>query len=329
MNNLGAREKYGFMLLGIVVLVFLIYFFGIRSAQANYDYLVSERSQLQATLEYYEQLKTQNADAENEIQLINDNIAAIETQFLPVLNSESIEQYVLDVFESNGCPYLVSAATEDVVAEQIYLPDGTLANDSILIKRLTVTYSTTDGFNIPQYNLTDFTTSEDGLVNTDLIAELIDTRMYWQGMEGIEGYDEFVAALEQIEAENRDCVKIFSVSTQEEAGYLLMTASIDFYSATFTQRVSQANTSAPYITYAGAASVDTDGGFIGMPFYVDDPNSVWYGVYMTDSDATAGDRPFAAYFSNVIFTDAVDNFGLGATIDAGEPAPEVVDEPAA
>ena len=327
MNNLGAREKYGFMLLGIVVLVFLIYFFGIRSAQANYDYLVNERSQLQATLEYYEQLKTQNADAENEIQLINDNIAAIETQFLPVLNSEAIEQYVLDVFESNGCPYLVSAATEDVVAEQIYLPDGTLADDSILIKRLTVTYSTTDGFNIPQYNLTDFTTSEDGLVNMDLVAELVDTRMYWQGMEGIEGYDEFVAALEQIEAENQDCVKIFSVSAKEEAGYVLMTASIDFYSATFTQRVSQANTNAPYITYAGATNVDTDGGFIGMPFYVDDPNSVWYGVYMTDDDATAGDRPFAAYFSNVIFSDAVDNFGLGATLDAGEPAP--VEEPAA
>ncbi len=327
MNNLGAREKYGFMLLGIVVLVFLIYFFGIRSAQANYDYLVNERNQLQSTLQYYEQLKTQNADAETEIQLINENIAAIETKFLPILNSEAIEQYVLDVFESNDCPYLVSAATEDVVAEQVYLPDGTLANDSILIKRLTVTYSTTDGFNIPQYNLTDFTTSEDGLVNTELIAELIAERMYWQGMAGIEGYDGFVASLEQIEAENADCVKIYSVSVKEEAGYLLMTASIDFYSATFTQRVSQASTNAPYITYAGATNVDTDGGFIGMPFYVDDPNSVWYGVYMTDTDATSGDRPFSVYFSNVIFTDAVETAGLSSVIAAGEPAP--VDEDAA
>jgi len=330
MNNLGAREKYGFMLLGIVVLVFLIYFFGIRTAQANYDNLVAERTQLQNTLTYYEQLKTQNAAAATEIETINANISDIETQFLPVLNSESIEQYVLDVFESNDCPYLVSANTEDVEAEAVYLPDGSAATDNILIRRITVTYSTTDGFNIPQYNMTDFTTSVPGepTVNADLINQLIDERMVWQGMASIVGYDGFVASLEQIEAENPDCVKLYSVKVEDEAGYLLMTASIDFYSATFNDRVSTPNTSAPYITYAGA-SVDTDGGFIGMPFYVDNPNSTWYGVSMTDEEATSGDRPFSIYFSNIIFRASVDEAGLAATVNWGEePVAPAEDEAA-
>lgn len=315
MNNLGQREKYGFMLLGIVVLVFSIYFFGIRTAQANYGNLVAERTQLQNTLAYYEQLKTQNAEAETEISAINESISEFESQFLPVLNSESIEQYVLDVFESNGCPYLVSASTEDVEAETVYFPDGTASDDAILIRRITVTYSTTDGFNIPQYNRTDFSTSVDGVIDAELINDLTAT-MVWQGMDSIVGYDEFVSSLVQIEGENPDCVKLYSVKVEQEAGYVLMTAVIDFYSATFNNRVSSANTSAPYITYAGG-TVDTDGGFIGMPFVVDNPASQWFGVCMNDEDAMSGDRPFAIYFSNVIFRASVDEVGLIPTLNIG------------
>lgn len=322
MNNLGAREKYGFMLLGIVVLVFLIYFFGIRTAQSDYDSLVAQRSQLSATLEYYEQLKNQNASAEAEILAINESISQYESRFLPLLSTESIEQYVLSVFESNGCPYLSSVTTENISVGEIILPDGTKSEDSIVAKRITLTYSTTDGFNIPQYNMS-FTVNSNGVPDEELVNELIDG-MQWIGTSGIVGYDEFLSSLEELENVDPNCIKLNSISVKSEGGYMLMTASIDFYSATFINRVSTPNTNAPYITYAGAA-VDTDGGFIGMPFVVDDPNSAWFGICMTDADATAGNRPFSAYFSNVLFRESVTNIGLIPTLGIGDSP--IVDEP--
>lgn len=314
MNNLGAREKYGFMLLGIVLLVFIIYFFGIRTAQMNYDNLTYQKEELRSTLAYYEQLKTQNADAENEISQINANISELEATLLPELNSEAIEQYVLDVFEQNGCPYLVSASVEDVGSESVKYPDGTIANDSLLVRRITVTYSTTDGFNVAQYNQTDFSVQSADAEN--IANNIMDERMVWQGMYGRLGYDEFIASIEQLETANPNCVKLNSVAVSEEGGYILMTATIDFYSSTFNNRVSTANTSAPYITFAGA-DVDTDGGFIGMPFVVDDSNSGWFSCAMTDTDATAGDRPFAAYFSAAVFRDAVETNGLSDALGIG------------
>ncbi|MCQ2516502.1 MAG: DUF3450 domain-containing protein [Saccharofermentans sp.] len=323
MGNLGAREKYGFMLLGVVVLVFLIYFFGIRSAQASYDSLVAQRNELSARLQYYEQLKNQNASAETAINALNQDISSIEATFLPALNAESLEQYVLSVFEENGCPYLVNVSLEAVGADSVTLPDGSPARDSILINRISVQYSSTDGYNIPQYNQSD-SVNNNGDLDEELLNTLLDG-MVWHGTSGIKGYDEFIASLAAIESENPDCVKVHSVHVEDEAGYLLMSAEIDFYSVTFTNRVSTPNLSAPYVTFAGAP-VDTDGGFIGMPFIVDNQNSAWYNVSLTDADALAGTRPFATYYSNVIFTDAVASQGLLGVLDVGDaPAPEVVE----
>ena len=329
MGNLGAREKYGLMLLGVVAVVFVIYFFGIRNLDARYEELVAERTELQAQLDYYEALKAQNDATQAEIEALNTSISEVEETFLPFICAESIEQYVLQTFEDAGCPYLVSATAEDVTAEAVTLPDGSQASDALYIKRITVNYSTTDGFNIPSYNR-NTTVVFDGMIDEALLNEYLD-QMYWHGAESIEGYDEFLSALATIEQADPDCVKINEIAIKSEGGYILLTAVIDFYSATFNDRVSTPDTSAPYVTWAGSTNINTDGGFIGYPFIVEDPNSDWFMVLMTDEDATAGTRPFAAYYSNAIFTNEVQNRGLaelvleGVQIDQptdGEPAEE-------
>jgi cell division protein FtsB len=322
MGNVGKRERYLLILLGIIVVVFLIWFFGIRNLNARYDELVYQRDQLQAQLDYYESLKTQNAEAQAQINQLKADITAEEERFLPYLCTEAIEQYVLKTFENAGCPYLVSVTTADITPEAVTLPNGASATDALRDKRITVQYSTTDGFCIPEYNR-NITVISNGVADEDALNELLE-EMYWHGADSRVGYAEFVSALETLEAINPDCIKLNSVSVKSEGGYLLLTAEIDFYSATFTERVSTPDVSAPYITWAGETNIDTEGGFIGFPFIVEDPNSDWLNVIMLDSDAVAGNRPFATYYSAQIFRNEVNARGLAAVLelDGGAPATE-------
>jgi hypothetical protein len=322
MGNIGQREKYYLMLLGIVVVAVLIYFFGIRNLGYKHEDLVNERTQLEEQLAYYEALKTQNAETQTQIDLIREQISEEEERFLPSICSEAIEQYVLKTFEDAGCPYLVSVNEQDIVTEPVQMPDGSAAPDTLVVKRVTVQYSTTDGYNIPEYNRSA-TVISDGMIDEAALQAYLD-EMYWHGADSIVGYDEFVNALTTLEAANPDCIKISSISISAEGGYILLNADIDFYSVTFSNRVSEPDMSAPYVTWAGSSNINTTGGFVGRPFIVEDPNSEWYMMLMTDSEATSGNRPFSTYYSNAIFNEEVATNGLAAVLELdGAPQPDV------
>ena len=130
---------------------------------------------------------------------------------------------------------------------------------------------------------------------------------------------------EVIEETDENCIKITNIAVEEESGYLLMSATINFYSATFTNRVSEANTTAPYVSWNGMVGIATDHGFIGLPFFVDDTGSEWYGTIMSDSEASETDRPFAAYYSAQTWANLVGEVGtynaLGLTEDIGVAGP--------
>ena len=325
MGNLGKRERYILILLGIVVVVLLIYYFGIRNLGIKHDELVATRTQLQAQLDYYEALKTQNDEALAQINQLKNDITDVEGSFLPYITSEAIEQYVLKTFEDAGCPYLVSVTAEDVSMPTVTLPDGTTASDRLVVKRITVQYSTTDGFNIPEYNRSA-SVVDHGMIDEAAWNAYLD-EMYWHGAGTIVGYEEFINALEIIEAANESCIKINKIGIDTEGGYTLLNAEIDFYSATFNYRVSEADANAPYVTWAGATSFDTEGGIIGRPFLFDNPASEWFGVLMSDEEAVEGNRPFSTYYSDAIFEQNVQNLGLASVLEVGNGAtPEVPED---
>ena len=58
-----------------------------------------------------------------------------------------------------------------------------------------------------------------------------------------------------------------------------------------------------YAAWSGDAGIDTKGGFIGMPYKVDNPDSLWYGVENLSVDAKAH-KPFATYWANYLFNQA-------------------------
>ena len=301
MNNLGSRERNLFIIFGIFLLCVILYVGPIRMLNNSTAELKVEREALQAQKDYYDALAEQNEATRAEIENIEADIAVIEQTFLPNINTECLAQWVLNVFEENDCKWLVKFETEDSAAPDIVLPDGTMADDNVIIKSVKVTYSTSDGWNVSSYGGDDGIREntlyhENGIPQEEIYDGFMADRTY-TGMNSREGYDEFLAALHQIEQTNEDCIKVSRIAVEEKSGYILMYATIDFYSATFIDRVSEPDTSAPYVSWHGATDIATDHGFIGMPFYVDDSGSEWYGCIMNRADATDRERPFAAYYS--------------------------------
>ena len=330
MNNVGSRERRLVLVFGIILICAILYIFPIRMLRNSTVELKAQREALQAQKDYYDALASQNEATRAEIEDIENDIAELEATFLPEINTECIEQWVQSVFEDNGCPYLVKIESADAIVPDIVLPDGTLSEDNIVKKSITVQYSTTDGWNVPAYGSD---TAREGTIYINGVPDqgAFDANMNertYTGMYSRVGYDEFLASLEVIEGTNEQCIKVSDIKVESKSGYILMSATIDFYGATFVDRVSEPSTNAPYITWSGMTGIDTSHGFIGKPFYVDDAGSEWYGTIMNDSDASDRERPFAAYYSaqtwaNLVEeTDTATALGLNADNPFGQGVAE-------
>lgn len=298
MKNLSLKEKVLMFVVVIVVGLLALYLLVIKPLNQASSDLKLQQITLQQTVAYYDSLKDENSDTSNQIQVLNDSISSIELDFLPELNTESIVQYVMNVFETNGCPYLSSVETSSVACNDVALPDGTFASDRMVVRRVTVTYSTTDGYCVPQYNGTpEYNTSE------DLAAAFEAMGTYGMSPEEIIGYSQFVTSLEEIERANPSCIKISRIHVEDQLnGFMLLTADIDFYATSLVDRVSVPQVGLPYVDWSGATDVDCAGGQIGIPLIVDNPASSWDGISLIVSESGWVDRPFATYFSSALFS---------------------------
>ena len=99
-----------------------------------------------------------------------------------------------------------------------------------------------------------------------------------------------------------------------------LSASIDFYGTVLAKRVSTDDSTAAYTYWQGDKNVDTEGGFIGYPYIVTDPNSLWFGIENPNEDCLAFiDRPFAAYWANAAYSLKVGEAGSLSVITGIEP----------
>lgn len=328
MGNLSAREKFMMLAIGLILIVFGLQMLVLKPQQKKTEELEARRAELQQQKDYYDSMITASAQNREQIEVLNGQITVLENSFLPVLNTESIQQYVLDAFESNGCPYLVSIDSEDLTKNNVVLPDNTVSNNFVMIKRINVQYSTTDGFCVPQYGSNPTNTPDSILQWLQDVKDIIDSQedlardaeanniegIVYNMVNSVTGYDEFIATLQEIEAENPDCVRINKFSVRAESGYLILEASIDFISANIVNRVSDPDMSPAYVTFAGntpAHSVNQ----IGLPLYpVSNPDSAWAGVFLVDDEVISGDRPFATYYSSAILKYFINNNNSLSTI---------------
>lgn len=347
MGNLGQREKYGLGLVAILIVAFIIYFAGIRTLQNQKIDLEFRRTELNNQIATLEALKDNNNKTQAQIDAITETIKGIEATFIPVLNTESIEQFVISTFEQAGCPYLNTIKSEIVVPNAIVLPNGQVSKDTLQIVRVTAQFATSDGYNVGQYNMTpDFAADENAALVDEIVEQLYsgnpDPANYDSTAPMVE-YDAFVKGLKVIEktgvpegAEEgtaSSCVKINKVSMESEGGYMLLTVEIDFYSASLTDRLSEPVLTAPYVKWNGRTTVP-NAGIMGERMIVDEKyaDSLWFRTQMPNDMIINNSRPFAAYWSRDLFDRMVGEspsvavaVGL-ATDDGTQPAPETQGE---
>lgn len=310
MNNLTAREK-GFMyVITLLIIVVLGYFFGVRTLNNKYEEYKQQLAALEQRKAYLDQIRANNALMDAEIKLLKEECEKLELSFIDKVESETIEQYVLDTFEKAGCPYLTNITTADVGMPAVTYPDGTAAPDNLVCLQVVVTYVTTDGYTPTQYNR-----KPDLTVGAETPASQTAMDMKNQFGKKAEdgsydftqrkGYDEFLKAVKAINAENPDCIKVNSVTASSINGYMELTAQISFYGTSLRNRLSVDDSKAPYTNWSGNTNTNCDGGFIGFPYVCDNEKSLWYGVENLDCDPEA-DKPFASYWANYLFTQNYD-----------------------
>jgi hypothetical protein len=292
------------------------YFLGIRNLNNQYNEYKVQLDQLNARKAYLDQLKLDIDATADEIKQLDSFIEEKELSFIDKIDSECIEQYVLKTFEDTGMPYLASVSCEDITCAPVYYPDGSVAPDSLQCLRVNVVYSSTDGYITTQYNLNPDQTGEDAGEIISALYALQDSSVAGPRV----GYDEFISSLKKIAEENPGCIKVNQVGVVENAGFLTLSASIDFYGTNLAKRVSTDDSTAAYTYWQGDKNVDTEGGFIGFPYIVTDPNSLWFGIENPNEACLSFiDRPFAAYWANAAYTLNVSEAGSLSVITGIEP----------
>ena len=307
MNNLSAREKTGIYVISLLILILLGYILGIRTLNNKYEKLNAQYNELVARRDYLNSLKANVAQTTDEIQRVNESISKVELSFIDKLENECLMQYVLKTFEDSGIPYMSNITTELVKCPEFNYADGSASPDQLQCTRVNVTYASTDGYIIPQYNRTPDTTQKAEKDPKVTVKELLG-KMGKDEYAQAKGYDEFLKGLEKMAKENEGCIKVINLLVESTNGFFKLEASIDFYGTVLTNRVSVDNNKAGYTYWTGHTGVDTSGGFIGFPYVVTNENSLWYG-FVNNGFSASAERPFAAYWSNAAFAQQVSKKG--------------------
>lgn len=325
MNNLSAREKTGIYVISLLILILLGYVLGIRTLNNKYDDLDKQYKELVARRDYLDKLKNDVAQTTEEIKRVNESISKVELSFIDKLENECLMQYVLKTFEDSEIPYMSDIETEEVKCPIFTYADGKNANDTLQCTRVKVTYATTDGYIIPQYNRTPDTTVKAEKDAKATAKELIG-KMGKEEYAEAKGYDQFLKALDKMAKDNPGCIKVSNLTVTGDNGYFILTASVDFYGTVLTNRVSVDESKEPYTYWRGDTNVDTSGGFIGFPYVVKNENSLWYG-FINSGFTPYSNRPFAAYWANAAFAQQVNSKG-GLAKFLGVKDPTVLEAPA-
>ena len=309
MKNLTSREKALIFFLLLVVVVVVFVFLIIRPLNnkiADQEAIRAEKARMS---EQYNQLSGENAEAERQLNQTQSEIKDLENSFLPELNTEAILQYLMQTFEDNGCPYLFDWETTNIDIESATLPDGSAFSDKVNCKRISLSYSSTDGYGIPEYNRQPLWYDEFHF-EADAITSAIQNIGYYglldyANAESLQGYNEFITAIKLLAKAYPNAIKINKILVEDTTfGYIHMTAEIDFYSFESDRRLSVADVSPEYITFAGNTNVDCSGGLVGQPLIVFNTNNEFAGTMLISDAIVEGDREFASWFTYGLLQDA-------------------------
>lgn len=309
LQNATVKEKVLMFVLVFVFLGFIIYMFVYSPMKDKQDALRLELADWQAQEAYFDALKESNDASTSQLQNLNNDIGGIEDSFLPILNNDSIENFLKRKFLDNGCKYLSSFDCTPITCEQVLLPDGSLSDDRLLCNRVEVVYAATDGYCVEQYNDEPLVSMYDNIDYAFFQASVKEMGLDEKHVYN-DGYEGFIKTLQELENLDSDCIKIHSIKLFSEEGFNTLTAEIDFYAINSVNRVSSGDMSPEYVTWAGSKDIPTGHGVLGIPLIVKDVENSFYNVMLMTDLGDGKDRPFATYYSVGFYHDFVENYGL-------------------
>ncbi|MCR5617660.1 MAG: type II secretion system protein M [Clostridiales bacterium] len=314
MNNLSTREKVLIYVVILLLIVGIVYVAVLRPLGKAIDSANAELDNRKSRLEYLDALKASNESTKDNISKLEKDIKAKEGSLFAHIDGDVVADYVMRVFESSNCPYLSEIKVEDIPTSDIYLPDGSMAAEKLVLKRVYVEYATTDGFTIPEFNkkpawYTGGTELEKDLI-TDAVAHMGDPAYYQ-----ITGYTQFIDGLKTIANNDtyKNCIKVHSVTVEDSTtGFLYLRAEIDCYGTDLgsSRILAVKEKEQVKIEWDGDENVDCSGGMIGVPlFNFNEKNSFYMYQIAGDGIEEFSNRPYCSYFSNAMMVLIYKQYG--------------------
>lgn len=302
MGNLSTREKILIFCVVLLLVCAIFYIAALRPLNNLIGNAQGDLAEREAQMQYYEDLKASNNETKKQIEATEKTIKAQEASMLASVDGENIVNYVERVLEENGSPYQAKVSSQDIDCDDIILPNGDKATQSLILKRVSVEYATTDGFTVPEYDFNP-TWIKDGYYDLELVADAV-SKMGDETEYPIVGYKEFIESMKIIAKEIPSCVKIHNITIEDSKyGFCYLRAEIDVYGANLgSSKLTKDNDPAQVkLDWGGKTNVDCKGGMIGLPLVNFNQDSTFYlfGV-IGDGVDTYVDRPYCSYFSNAI-----------------------------
>ena len=283
MKNAGGKDT---VLLFVVLLLALGAVCYLCVIKKNLDNL----SDVNAELEMVEQEKFRNDEIIKQADELDsqkkdlvEKIGELEQKLLPDLNTASIQRQIYEHFKTKNIPFIVKVENTDLNYETVTLPNGTVSPDRVKWSSYKIRVSGTDGFLLTHDEGDQI---DDEVFYNQLFIQPGDTKTQNQaalnyakksGMDiknandlhssTVVGYNEFVAALKEIEDENLGYVKITDIEVEDMGqGYCEFTAAVDVFAYDLVNRKSTPNNSLTYMGWVGDKDIKV-GGLVGLPSY--------------------------------------------------------------
>lgn len=231
--KLSKRETIMITALIFVVLVAGFWFLLLSPARDALSASQKEYSTLKSADDASQKIIDSVTNLSGTRDALKNNVAKIEGSLLPELDTEVIAEHFAAIVEKNGLHFITDISCDPVVTEKLQLSDGTYSNDIIQWVRINMQISGTDGI------------TEGGVPAV--------------------GYDNFIAAVKEIEAVKPDSIRVSRVAMDDMGqGFQTYKFSVDVCAFKLHDRVSAIDPNEPYIIW-NRDPVAT-GGLFGVPY---------------------------------------------------------------
>ena len=216
--KLSVRET--FMLFGVILIVLF----------AGYWFLLLSQIQteLKANILEYDTVKSQydsqkviiySVDSmQKYLDALQAQVSDYENRLLPELDPEIISEHLVTILADNGFVKVTNIGCSLPQYEQIQRLDGTFSPNSIKWITVNLKVAGTDGVTPG---------------GTDKI-----------------GYDQFIKAVKEMEAENPDAIHVSTINMEEtNQGFQYFLVSVDVFAFHLPNRMSAIDTTEPYINW--------------------------------------------------------------------------------